>query len=150
MTSNRGYGIWRYGLAVLGLAAVLTGILAVAYLHGRTQEPDLSRSKATANGLFVAAIRPQSGTVRFGDLQSWQLTLTTKAGLPVENAAIDISGGMARNNHGLPTSPQVAGYMGQGHYRIDGVKFTTGGWWQLRLTISAAQGSDSVVFNIVP
>lgn len=142
--------IWRYGLAVLGLVAVLAGILAVAYLHGRTQEPDLSRSKPTANGMFVAAIRPQSGTVRFGELQSWQLTLTTRAGAPVENAAIDVTGGMGGDNHGLPTSPQVAGYMGQGHYRIDGVKFTVSGWWQLRLTISAAQGSDVVVFNIVP
>jgi hypothetical protein len=141
--------IWRYGLAVLGLAAVLTGVVLVAYLHGSGQGPDLSRTKATANGLFVVAIRPQSGAVRVGELQSWQLTLTTKAGAPVEYAAVDISGGMPRNSNLLPTSPQVADYLGQGRYRIDGVKFSMRGWWQLRLTVSAAQGSDSVVFNIV-
>lgn len=141
--------IWRYGLAVVGLAVVLTGIVFAAYLHGSGKGPDLSRTKATVNGLFVAAIRPQSGAVRVGELQSWQLTLTTKAGAPVEYAAVDISGGMVRNTHGLPTSPQVTDYLGQGRYRIDGVKFSMRGWWQLRLTVSAAQGSDSVVFNIV-
>ncbi len=141
--------IWRYGLTVLGLAAVLAGILAAAYLHGVRQGPDLSRSKPTANGLFVVAIKPQSGTVRLGEVQSWQLTVTTKEGAPVEYAAIDISGGMPQRSYGLPTSPQVTDYLGQGQYRIDGIKFTISGWWQLRLTISAAHGSDTVVFNIV-
>lgn len=140
---------WRYLLAVAGLGAALAGIVAAVYLHGAGQGPDLSGSKPTANGLFIASLRPQSGVVQQGVLQSWQLTLTTKAGAPVENAAIDISGGMPQHDHGLPTSPQVTDYLGQGHYRIDGVKFTMSGWWQLRLTISAAQGSDTVVFNIV-
>ncbi|MBN9241611.1 MAG: FixH family protein [Mesorhizobium sp.] len=142
--------LWRYLLAVIGLAAALAGIVAAVYLHGAGQGPDLSLSKPTANGLFVASLRPQSGAVQQGLLQSWQLTLVARDGTPVENAAIDIAGGMPQHDHGLPTSPQVTGYLGQGHYRIDGVKFTMSGLWQLRLTISAAQGSDTVVFNIVP
>ncbi len=142
--------LWRYLLAVIGLAAALAGIVPAVYLHGAGQGPDLSLSKPTANGLFVASLRPQSGAVQQGLLQSWQLTLVARDGTPVENAAIDIAGGMPQHDHGLPTSPQVTGYLGQGHYRIDGVKFTMSGLWQLRLTISAAQGSDTVVFNIVP
>ena len=84
-----------------------------------------------------------------GELQSWLLTLKTAAGAPVEGAAIIVSGGMPQHNHGLPTSPQATDYLGEGRYRIDGVKFTMSGWWQLRFAISAAAGSDSVVFNIV-
>jgi hypothetical protein len=142
--------LWRYVLAVLGLLAVLFGILAAAYLHGAGQGgPDLSRTRKTDGGLFVATLAPASGAVRQGELQSWMLTLKTPNGAPVENAAIDISGGMPQHNHGLPTSPQMADYLGQGHYRIDGVKFTMSGWWQLHLSISAAAGSDTVVFNIV-
>lgn len=132
---------------MLALTAALAGVVAAIYLHGAGQGPDLARAKPTANGLFAASLRPQSGTVRLGEVQSWQLTVTTRAGAPVENAAIDVSGGMPLHPAGLPTSPQVTDYMGQGRYRIDGVKFTVKGWWQLRLTISAAQGSDSVVFN---
>jgi hypothetical protein len=142
--------LWRYLLAALGLAAILAGVLAAVYLHGAGQGgPDVSRTKKTDGGLFVATLVPASGIVRQGQLQSWMLTLETPAGAPVENAAIDISGGMPQHNHGLPTSPQVADYLGQGQYRIDGVKFTMAGWWQLHLSISAAAGSDTVVFNIV-
>ncbi|MDG4880180.1 FixH family protein [Mesorhizobium sp. WSM4884] len=143
--------IWRYILAGLGLAALLVGILAVVYLTAphSAQGPDTSRSKRTASGLFVASFEPERGVIRQGELQSWLLTLKTAAGAPVEGAAITISGGMPQHNHGLPTSPQATDYLGEGRYRIDGVKFTMSGWWQLRFAISAAAGSDSVVFNIV-
>ncbi|MDX8467970.1 FixH family protein [Mesorhizobium sp. VK23B] len=143
--------IWRYILAGLGLAALLVGILAVVYLTAPHSAfgPDTSRSKKTASGLFVASFEPERGVIRQGELQSWLLTLKTAAGAPVEGAAITVSGGMPQHNHGLPTSPQATDYLGEGRYRIDGVKFTMSGWWQLRFAISAAAGSDSVVFNIV-
>lgn len=142
--------LWRYLLAGIGLLAVLAGILAAVYLYGAGQGgPDLSHTRKTDGGLFVATLAPASGVVHQGELQSWMLTLKTPAGAAVENAAIDISGGMPQHDHGLPTSPQVADYLGQGRYRIDGVKFTMAGWWQLHLAISAAAGSDTVVFNIV-
>ncbi|MDX8450251.1 FixH family protein [Mesorhizobium captivum] len=143
--------IWRYVLAGLGLAALLVGILAVVYLTAphSAPGPDMSRSKKTASGLFVASFEPERGVIRQGELQSWLLTLKTAAGAPVEGAAITVFGGMPQHNHGLPTSPQATDYLGDGRYRIDGVKFTMSGWWQLRFAISAAAGSDSVVFNIV-
>ncbi|RVB10383.1 auxin-binding protein, partial [Mesorhizobium sp. M7A.F.Ca.CA.004.05.1.1] len=87
--------------------------------------------------------------VRQGELQSWLLTLKTKAGVPVEGAAIAISGGMPLHSHGLPTSPQATDYLGDGRYRIEGVKFTMSGWWQLHFAISATAGSDTVLFNVV-
>lgn len=152
--SRRGTGlasIWRYIFAGLGLAALVVGVLTVVYLTAphSPQGPDTSRSKKTANGLFVASFEPERGAIRQGELQSWLLTLKTAAGAPVEGAAITVSGGMPQHNHGLPTSPQATDYLGEGRYRIDGVKFTMGGWWQLRFAVSAAAGSDSVVFNIV-
>jgi hypothetical protein len=143
--------LWRYLLTALGLAALLGGVLAAVYLTAPEQEvgPDLSRSKATANGLFFASIEPESGALRQGEMHSWLLTLKTAAGAPVENAAIEISGGMPEHSHGLPTSPQATEYLGGGRYRVDGVKFTMSGWWQLRFAVSAATGSDAVMFNIV-
>ncbi|TPN88601.1 FixH family protein [Mesorhizobium sp. CU2] len=143
--------VWRYILAGLGLAALLAGILAAVYLTlpQSAVGPDTSRSKKTQNGLFVASFEPERGVVRQGDLQSWVLTLKTAAGAPVEGAAIAVSGGMPQHDHGLPTSPQATDYLGDGRYRIDGIKFTMSGWWQLHFSISAAAGSDSVAFNIV-
>jgi len=143
--------LWRYLLAGLGLAALLVGILAVVYLTAphAASGPDTARSKKTANGLFMASFEPEHGIIQQGELQSWLLTVKTAAGAPVEGAAITVSGGMPQHNHGLPTSPQATDYLGEGRYRIDGVKFTMSGWWQLRFAISAAAGSDSVVFNVV-
>lgn len=143
--------IWRYTLAGLGLAALLVGILAAVYLTAPQSAPgpDTSRSKKTVGGLFVASFEPETGVIRQGDLQAWLLTLKTSAGAPVEGAAITVSGGMPLHSHGLPTSPQATDYLGEGRYRIDGIKFTMSGWWQLRFAISAAAGSDSVVFNVV-
>ncbi|UVK36502.1 FixH family protein [Mesorhizobium sp. AR10] len=145
--------LWRYLLAGLGLAALLAGILAIVYLtvpqSAKFAGLDTSRSKTTANRLFVASFQPERGVIRQGELQSWLLTLKTVKGAPVEGAAITVSGGMPQHNHGLPTSPQATDYLGDGRYRIDGLKFTMSGWWQLRFAISAAAGSDTVVFNVV-
>ena len=146
-------GFWRYLLGGIGLAALAVAAITASYLLAPSGAdvggPDLSRSKPTANRLFVASFEPLPGTIKVGELHSWLLTVRTAAGAPVENAAIDISGGMPRHSHGLPTSPQATDYLGEGRYRIDGVKFSMSGWWQLRFGISAAAGSDSVVFNIV-
>lgn len=153
---RRGTGLsslWRYLLAGLGLAALLVCILAIVYLtaprSSQPAGPDIARTKATNNGLFVASFAPERGVVRVGELESWLLTLKTKAGVPVEGAAIAISGGMPQHSHGLPTSPQATDYLGNGRYRIEGVKFTMNGWWQLHFAISAAAGSDTVLFNVV-
>ncbi|RUU49419.1 auxin-binding protein, partial [Mesorhizobium sp. M2C.T.Ca.TU.009.01.2.1] len=94
--------IWRYILAGLGLAALLVGIVAAVYLTlpQSASGPDLSRSKKTSNGLFVASFEPERGVVRQGELQSWLLTLKTATGAPVEGAAITVSGGMPQHDHG--------------------------------------------------
>ncbi|MER8631290.1 FixH family protein [Mesorhizobium opportunistum] len=145
--------LWRYLLAGLGLAALLVSILAVVYLtaphSALPARPDVSRTRNSDNGLFTASFSPERGVVRQGELESWLLTLKTKAGAPVEGAAIAISGGMPLHNHGLPTSPQATDYLGDGRYRIEGVKFTMSGWWQLHFAISATAGSDTVLFNVV-
>jgi len=153
---GRGTGlasIWRYLLAGLGLAALLAGVLAVVYLtapqSAQLAGPDVSRTKNTDNGLYMASFVPERGVVRQGELESWLLTLKTKTGASVERAAIAISGGMPQHNHGLPTSPQVTDYLGDGRYRIEGLKFTMSGWWQLRFAISSGAGSDTVLFNVV-
>lgn len=141
----------RYVPAIAGLAAVVAALTATVYLIRPADQagPDLSRSKPSQHGLFMVSIRPESGVIQQDTMHSWLLTLKTPSGKPVENAAIDISGGMPPRHQGLPTSPQAGGYLGGGHYRIDGLKFTANGQWQLHFAIYAAAGSDAVVFNVM-
>ena len=51
--------------------------------------------------------------------------------------------------HGLPTSPRVNKYLGNGDYLIDGMKFQMGGLWLMDLTITADTQIDAVHFNML-
>ena len=138
----------RILLLAVGLAAVaLAGVYAVS-----PQPPaaalDLSRSKATEKGMYSAAIEPEAGTFAQGELHSWVLTLTTPQGVAVTDATIAVDGGMPDHNHGLPTAPQATAHLGDGKYRIEGVKFSMSGWWELRFSVSSPAGEDKVVFNV--
>jgi hypothetical protein len=128
--------------------------LAVAFFGWRMMMPppddlDLSRSKPTQAGTFVVAVAPESEPLLQGPLHSWIVTVTTPAGAPVEDATIAIDGGMPQHGHGLPTAPAVTAALGEGRYRIEGVRFNMSGWWELKLAISAGGQSDAVTFNLV-
>lgn len=138
---------------VLG-AAVLV-LLAVAAFYGMRMmapppaELDLAREKGSAGGLYTVAIAPEAEPVPQGALHNWIVTVKLADGTPVEDAEIAVDGGMPQHGHGLPTSPQATPHLGEGRYRIEGVRFNMGGWWVLKLAISSPAGDDAVEFNIV-
>jgi len=110
---------------------------------------DLSRSKASEKRLYTVSIEPEAGPFKQGEMHSWLITLKSAEAAPVEDAKIAVDGGMPQHHHGLPTSPAVTAHLGSGKYRLEGVKFNMSGWWELRLAIDAAAGSDKATFNIV-
>ncbi len=139
--------IW---LIVTGaLALIIGGVLLLMPVVGPPPGLDQSRSRPTQKGLFAATIEPEAPEIKQGELHSWIVTLKTPDGKAVEDATITIGGGMPQHEHGLPTAPQTTAYLGDGRYRVEGVKFTMTGWWELRFDISSAAGSDAVVFNVV-
>ena len=114
-----------------------------------SDHPDLSRSKPTELKTYVVAVAPESEPLLQGEMHAWLLTLTTPDGEPVECAAIAVDGGMPRHGHGLMTSSRMTKYLGTGRYRIEGVKFNMGGWWELKFAVSAPPGEDRAVFNVL-
>ncbi|MDQ6433161.1 FixH family protein [Mesorhizobium sp. LHD-90] len=141
-----------WGIIVIPvLALVALFCFAQIYLTApRHDAPDVTRAKSTENKLFVASIAPEGGEPKVGPLSSWMLTLRLPNGHPVRNALISLDGGMPDHNHGLPTKPTVSTDLGEGHYRIEGLKFTMPGVWVLKLVISTADfGSDEATFNVV-
>lgn len=140
---------WRFLSAILCVAIIVAaGLYAMFGMAPPSPELDLARSKKTDKGLYVATVKPAGEPIEIGVMQPWTLTLATPDGKPVAGAAITIDGGMPDHNHGLPTSPKMTADLGDGRYTIDGLKFTMNGWWVLRFNISAAAGSDDVVFNL--
>ena len=84
------------------------------------------------------------GPPQINRMHSWILHLETADGTPVENARIVVEGGMPEHDHGLPTRPRVTKELGDGDYRLDGVRFHMSGYWEIVVTV-AMDGGDSVV-----
>ncbi len=138
---------WLLGVAVLAALGIVA-VMAVRMFAPPPDDLDLSRDKASEAGLYRVSIAPESEPVPQGALHAWVVTVATADGGPVEDAEIGVDGGMPQHGHGLPTAPQATDHLGEGRYRIEGVRFNMGGWWVLRLEIASLAGEDTAAFNI--
>ena len=129
----------KAGIAALVLLAVAG--LTMLFMHFWMAPPDdldLSREKPSANQLYTVAVAPEQEPFDRNTLHAWIATVKAADGSPVDDAKISVDGGMPQHGHGLPTAPQATGYLGEGRYRIEGVRFNMSGWWELKLHVSAA------------
>lgn len=110
---------------------------------------DLSLRKPTDKGLYVAAVEPGLSPLEVGTMHRWVIRITTPQGTPVDGAAISVDGGMPQHGHGLPTAPKVSAQLGEGRYRVEGMKFNMPGWWVVNFAVEGPAGSDTVTFNLV-
>jgi hypothetical protein len=153
-------------LTVIATAAVTTLIVIIGFillmlvigprfLHpmmmGNESAPaslDTATTRPTDNDLFNVSWRSDTDDVPLNQIHTWTLTVTTPDGTPVENAEILVDGGMPQHGHGLPTSPQVTAYLGNGEYRVEGLRFQMTGWWEVKFNINADGQTDSITFNL--
>lgn len=80
-------------------------------------------------------------------IHHWTLQLHTAAGEPVADAALVVTGGMPAHNHGLPTAPVVTA-LGNGEYRLEGLRFHMQGAWVLTVQISEGNARDTVLLPL--
>ena len=139
------------GAIIGGLVLVSAIVMAVIMMRMSDVPADLDTSTARSsdNGLFYVSYTPASGTVPVNQMHQWTLHVETADGQPVENATITLDGDMPQHGHGLPTSPQVTEYIGNGDYLVEGLKFQMGGWWVMDFVIEAEDQSDTVRFNMI-
>ncbi|MFM9435138.1 hypothetical protein ACFDR9_002202 [Janthinobacterium sp. CG_23.3] len=110
---------------------------------------DLALTRPSAQHKYVVTVNPLLDSVAINQLHSWQIKLATPDGAPVTQARFSVDGGMPQHGHGLPTRPRVTRELGEGRYLLEGMKFSMAGWWELKLAIDAAPGSDNITFNTV-
>lgn len=138
---------------ILGFLALMVmlagGFMAWKMLQPPPSDLNLALSKPSNNKVFMVSVAPEKSPVEQGPLHAWVASITYADGTPVNDAKIVIDGGMPQHGHGLPTEPQMTGALGDGKYRIEGVKFNMGGWWEFKLAIEAGGKTDNVTFNIV-
>lgn len=149
-------GGWTQRAALAAVAAI--AVLSVAgcghvmtMLHGNAEQPPASEfgfgPRASDEGRYVATLEP-SQPLRPRQMQTVRVHLKGTDGSPINGATILIDGGMPEHGHGLPTQPRVTKAMSGGMYEIEGVRFNMGGWWEFKLAIAGAAGTDRVTFNL--
>jgi hypothetical protein len=143
----------RRAIFFAGIAGVAFAGPAQAFPFGRpaVQKPAAQEfgfgPRESANQKYTVYLRPLE-TLRLRKLQNVRVLVLDAMGRPVDGARITVDGGMPEHDHGLPTQPQVRRPLGGGMYEIEGLRFSMGGWWELKLAIETAAGSDRVTFNL--
>jgi hypothetical protein len=115
--------------------------------HMEMDDVNMSTSRASENGLFKVNYTSDTGTIPLNDLHTWTLHVETADGQPVDDATITVDGGMPDHDHGLPTKPAVTENLGNGDYRVEGMKFQMAGTWNVSFAIDAGDHMDEVVFH---
>ena len=154
MNTNRRHFLRQLRRAVFfaGIAGVAYAEPADAFLFRATVARPAAQEfglgpRESANHKYTVYLKPTE-VLRLRKLQRVQVLVLDATGRPVENARISVDGGMPEHGHGLPTQPQVQRSPGAGMYDIEGLRFSMGGWWELKLAIDAPQGPDRVTFNL--
>lgn len=123
--------------------------MALAACAAPPKDLDLSLRHSSVQGRYVVQMEPPAATPVINQIHAWQIKVSSPDGAPVRNARIAVDGGMPQHGHGLPTRPQVTREVADGTYLIEGMKFSMTGWWEIKLAIQAAEGTDTAVFNTV-
>ena len=145
----------RRVVAALALASLALGAVACGHLlamgRGDVKRPSETEfgfgPRASAKQLYKVTLQPRQ-LLRLRQLQSVPVLIVDASGHPIDGAAVSIDGGMPEHAHGLPTRPRISRSLGNGMYEIEGLRFSMGGWWELKLAIDSPAGTDSVTFNL--
>lgn len=85
---------------------------------------------------LVVTYTTPDGDPKVNRMHSWVLHIEDETGVAIEGALIEVTGGMPQHDHGLPTQPRVTAELGNGDYRLDGMRFHMNGDWELVVTIT--------------
>ena len=130
----------------------LMGVFTLAGCMTNTPPPpnlDLSSLRTTTHKTYTVQIDPLESPLAVNKMHAWQVVVKGKGGEAVSHAKIGVGGGMPQHGHGFPTQPKVTKELGDGRYLLEGMKFSMPGWWEIKLDINAAEGTDQVTFNTV-
>jgi hypothetical protein len=140
----------RKKIWLVAATAIIIAVATFAYYKFGPSPPgvDTARLRTTEQSLYTIAIAPEKEPFERNEIHTWIVEIKDKSGAPVEGAKLTVGGGMPRHGHGLPTQPEMTAELGQGKYRIDGVRFHMFGWWEFSFDIDALPGNDRIVFNL--
>ena len=99
-------------------------------------------------GNYHVTLHSQVSPIPKQKIHSWLVHIETVDSKPLKQATIYIHGGMPAHRHGFPVQPRVKQNLGNGDFRIEGVKFSMLGEWEMRININTETIRDRAVFKI--
>ncbi len=135
---------WKYVVFLLPLV-ILAACTADAPSPAKVAPEN---SIPTEEGLFLVSWESSVTPVPLQKIHEWTLTVTDPEGTPVEEANILIDGDMPEHMHGLPTQPEVTDALGNGRYRVEGMKFSMPGFWNITVFVQAGGHYDQATFEL--
>jgi hypothetical protein len=126
---------WRENRAV----AIVTLLLLCAPITDASAD-----EWVTSRGVYTVSFESSLEPIEINQIHSWILHITSN-GKPVTGASLTVTGGMPAHDHGMPTRPRVTAELGNGEYRLEGMRFHMGGDWEVSIEIKANGKTDTVV-----
>ena len=100
-------------------------------------------------GLFHLSFKSSIEPIAINRIHEWTVNLQTPDGNAIDDAVMTIEGGMPQHDHGLPTAPRVTENLGDGRYRIQGLRFHMAGAWIIEFTIEANGKTDTLTVELM-
>lgn len=141
----------------MGIKIVLSLVLLVQafslnaaemHHHHQADADKLKLTQLSENAHFKLNLKNNLDKNPLHKIHSWTLHVETAKGDLVENAKIHVYGGMPAHRHGFSTNPQVATYLGNGNYLVEGIKFTMPGYWEIWFNVRVNKITDKASFGI--
>ena len=144
--SNWRQGSKTGGRQVASFIAVLLGLLCQGPLAAQ-EEGSGPKAWSSDTGAYRVSYTSTLQPIVINHIHEWILQVEDARGEPVENAVINVQGGMPAHDHGLPTRPQVE-YLEAGRYRLEGMRFHMMGVWEVILDIEAGGQKDTLLIPL--
>ena len=135
--------------AVLIVAGVFAWMVAgMSAARSQTQSA-ASGEVVSRNGIYTLTWKSDSDPIPLNQMHRWTLHLEKEgAGLALDQATINIDGGMPAHGHGLPTQPQVTRALGNGNYLVEGMRFNMPGAWVVNFHIFFGNDFDTATVEL--
>jgi hypothetical protein len=132
-------------LAACGDSAAAPAADAQAAAEAGESAPSLKEEGR--QGHFLLTLQSDVNPLPLHNIHSWTVRVFTPDGRVVDDAQLMVYGGMPEHKHGFPSHPRVTGKLGNGVYRVEGVKFNMPGRWEMWFNVRAAGKDDKVIFS---
>ncbi len=109
---------------------------------------DNEQEWSSQRGIYKISFEAELDPIEINKIHAWVITVRTSSGDAVTTADISVLGGMPLHDHGMPTRPRVTDYLGDGRYRLEGMRFHMNGHWEVSVTVKADGKIDTVVITL--